>query len=41
MFLKILQNTPRWVFALFVALLWLGLRQGNSISYSHRIPLKP
>ncbi len=21
--------------------LWLGLRQGNSISYSHRIPLKP
>ncbi|WP_051443429.1 DUF6622 family protein [Curvibacter gracilis] len=27
MFLQILQNTPRWVFALFIALLWLGLRQ--------------
>lgn len=27
MYLQILQNTPRWVFALFIALLWLGLRQ--------------
>ena len=27
MFFQIIQNTPRWVFALFIALLWLGLRQ--------------
>lgn len=27
MLLQILQHTPRWVFALFIALLWLGLRQ--------------
>lgn len=30
MFLQILQNTPRWVFAVFFALLWLGLRQSLS-----------
>lgn len=27
MLLPILQNTPRWVFALLFALIWLGLRQ--------------
>ena len=27
MLFQILQHTPRWVFALFVAMLWLGLRQ--------------
>ena len=27
MFLQILQGTPRWVFVVFIALLWLGLRQ--------------
>ena len=27
MLLQILANTPKWVFALFAALLWLGLSQ--------------
>jgi len=27
MLMHILTNTPKWVFALFVALLWLGLKQ--------------
>ncbi|MES2952624.1 MAG: DUF6622 family protein [Pseudomonadota bacterium] len=27
MFMQILTNTPKWVFVLFVALLWLGLKQ--------------
>lgn len=27
MFMQILTHTPKWVFALFVALLWLGLKQ--------------
>ncbi len=27
MFMQILTNTPKWVFALFVALVWLGLKQ--------------
>lgn len=27
MLFEILSNTPKWVFALFAALLWLGLRQ--------------
>ena len=27
MLLQILANTPKWVFALFAALLWLGLNQ--------------
>jgi hypothetical protein len=27
MFMQILTNTPKWVFVLFAALLWLGLKQ--------------
>ena len=27
MFMQILTNTPKWVFVLFVALVWLGLKQ--------------
>ena len=36
MLLQIVQNTPRWVFALFFALLWLGLRQ----TVSRQMPLQ-
>jgi hypothetical protein len=27
MFMQILTNTPKWVFVLFIALVWLGLKQ--------------
>lgn len=41
MLLQIIQNTPRWVFALFFALLWLGLRQTLSRQMSLQRVLLP
>ena len=43
MLLQILANTPKWVFALFAALLWLGLSQllTRRVGLSRITGLKP